>query len=135
MSLILIRAESQAKLLNSLADIERHAGLKINGSPRIIKNKLADEYAKSIMKDKLRSKAKIAVLVSVKEDATLSILRIRKIHPPAHVVVISEEYDQWEAVRKIFNTLPSLKGYYSSKKKKHHTPITIKIYFFNLFFI
>lgn len=117
MGLILIRAENQAKLLNSLADIERHAGLKINGSPRIIKNKLADEYAKSIMKGKLRSKAKIAVLVSVKEDATLSILRIRKIHPPAHVVVISEEYDQWEAVRKIFNTLPSLKGYYSSKKK------------------
>ena len=110
MSLILIRAESQAKLLNSLADIERHAGLKINGSPRIIKNKMADEYAKSIMKDKLRSKAKIAVLVSVKEDATLSILRI------------SEEYDQWEAVRKIFNTLPSLKGYYSSKKKSNTPP-------------
>lgn len=81
MSLILIQAENQAKLLNSLADIERHAGLKINGSPRIIKNKVADKYAKSIMKDELRSKSKIAVLISVQEDATLSILRIRKIHP------------------------------------------------------
>jgi len=122
MSLILIRAENQAKLLNSLADIERHAGLKINGSPRIIKNKVADKYAKSIMKDELRSKSKIAVLISVQEDATLSILRIRKIHPPAHVVVISEEYDQWNALQKLFNTLPLFKGYYSYKKKTPKTP-------------
>ncbi|CDG64617.1 MAG: uncharacterized protein PWQ15_1554 [Methanobacterium sp.] len=122
MSLILIRAENQAKLLNSLADIERHAGLKINGSPRIIKNKVADKYAKSIMKDELRSKSKIAVLISVQEDATLSILRIRKIHPPAHVVVISEEYDQWKALQKLFNTLPLFKGYYSYKKKTPKTP-------------
>ena len=117
MTIILIRAENQTKILNSLADIERHAGLKINGKPRIIDNKLADKYAKSIMKDRLRSKSKIAVLVSVKEDATLSILQIRKIHPPAHLVVISEEYRQWEEIKKIFNTLPPLKGYYSSKKK------------------
>lgn len=122
MTLILIRAENQTKILNSLADIERHAGLKINGKPRIIDNKLADKYAKSIMKDRLRSKSKIAVLVSVKEDTTLSILQIRKIHPPAHLVVISKEYSQWEEIKKIFNTLPPLKGYYSSKKPNSPKP-------------
>ena len=102
MTIVLIRAENQTKILNSLADIERHAGLKINGKPRIIDNELADKYAKSIMKDRLRSKSKIAVLVSVKEDATLSILKIRKIHPPAHLVVISEEYRQWEEISSFF---------------------------------
>jgi hypothetical protein len=122
MTIILIRAENQTKILNSLADIERHAGLKINGKPRIIDNKLADKYAKSIMKDRLRSKSKIAVLVSVKEDVTLSILQIRKIHPPAHLVVISEEYRQWEEIKKIFNTLPPLKGYYSSKNPNSPKP-------------
>ncbi len=118
MTMILIRAENQTKILNSLADIERHAGLKITGTPKIIDTELADKYAMSILNAKLRSKSKIAVLVSVQEDTTRSILQIRKIHPPAHIVVISKEYPQWEKVKKIFNTLPPLKGYYSAKKQK-----------------
>jgi hypothetical protein len=118
MTLILIRAENQTKILNSLADIERHAGLKINGSPRIIDPKLADQYAQSIINDKLRSKSKIATLVSVQNDATHSIVQIRKIHPPAHIIVISKEYSEWEDLKKIFSTLPTLKGYYSAKKSK-----------------
>jgi hypothetical protein len=117
MTLILIRGENQPKILNSLADIERHAKLKINGTPRIIDPKVADKYAQMIIKDKLRSKSKIAVLVSVQDDATSSIVRIRKIHPPAHIIVISKEYPEWKDLKKIFSTLPTLKGYYSAKKK------------------
>jgi len=117
MALILIRAENQTKILNSLADIERHAGLHINGKPRIIAPEMADEYAQTIIKDKIRSKSKIAVLISVQEDTTHSIVQIRKIHPPAHIVVISKEYALWEDLKKIFSTLPPLKGYYSRKKK------------------
>ncbi len=123
MTLILIRAENQTKILNSLADIERHAGLKINGTPRIIENTLADKYAQSILNAKLKSRSKIAVIVSVKEDATRSILQIKKIHPPAHVVVISKEYTQWEKIKKIFNTLPPLKGYYSAKNPNLKKPV------------
>jgi uncharacterized protein len=122
MTLILIRAENQTKILNSLADIERHAGLKINGTPRIIENTLADKYAQSILNAKLKSRSKIAVIVSVQEDATRSILQIKKIHPPAHLVVISKEYTQWEKIKKIFNTLPPLKGYYSAKNPNLKKP-------------
>ncbi len=118
MTMILIRAESQPKILNALADIERHAGLHINGKPRIIDPEMADEYVQTIIKDKIRSKSKIASLISVQEDTTHSILQIRKIHPPAHMVVISKEYALWEDLKKIFSTLPPLKGYYSTKGKK-----------------
>lgn len=117
MTLILIRAENQGKILNSLADIERHAELKINGKPRIIDSKIADKYVQRIIKDKLRSKSKIAVLVSVEDNTTRSIVRIRKIHPPAHIMVISNEYPEWEDLKKVYGTLPLLKGYYSAKKK------------------
>ncbi|WP_321421036.1 DUF356 domain-containing protein [uncultured Methanobacterium sp.] len=122
MTLILIRAENQTKILNSLADIERHAGLKINGTPRIMENTMADKYAQSILNAKLRSRSKIAVVVSVQEDATRSILQIKKIHPPAHILVISKEYTQWEKIKKIFNTLPPLKGYYSAKNPNVKKP-------------
>lgn len=115
MALILIRADSQGKLLNALADIERHADLKIAGKPKIIDQKIADRIAKGILKQNLRSKCEIAVLVKVLEDITKSIMHIKKIHPPAHIVVISDEYKEFEEIKQLYNRLPPLKGYYSHK--------------------
>jgi uncharacterized protein len=118
MALILIRAEEQGKLLNTLADIERHAGLKISGKPRIMDSKKADEIATKILKQKLRSRSAIAVLVRVVDDTTKSIVHIRKIHPPAHVVVISEEYPEFKELETSFSKLSPIRGYYSHKSDK-----------------
>jgi hypothetical protein len=117
MALILIRAEDQGKLLNTIADIERHAGLKVAGKPRIIDPKTADVIAGKILKQELRSKSDIAVLVRVEDDTTKSIVHIRKIHPPAHVIVISEEYTEFKELEETFHGLTYLKGYYSHKNK------------------
>ena len=38
--------------------------------------------------------------MKVEEDTTLSIIRIKKIHPPAHVVVISDEYEDYQKLKK-----------------------------------
>lgn len=119
MALILIRGENHKKLLNSLADLERHARLKIKGKPRFIDPKKADKYAKAIIGHPLRSKSKIAILVSVEQDTNRSILKIRNIHPPAHLIVVSEEYEQWKELKKLFSTLSPLNGYYSAKKGKN----------------
>lgn len=118
MALILIRAEDQGKLLNTLADIERHAGLKISGKPRIMDSKKADQTAAKILKQKLRSRSAIAVLVKVVDDTTKSIVHIRKIHPPAHVVVVSEEYAEYKELETNFNKLSPIRGYYSHKADK-----------------
>lgn len=116
MAFILIRAESQKKILNALADLERHAKLKINGQPKIISPELADEVIERILKQKLRSKTKQAVMVLVEEDTTKSILQIRKIHPPAHIVVISKEYEDYSNLKDLYRELIPFKGYYSGKK-------------------
>ena len=115
MTLILIRADTQGKILNAIADIERHANLKVAGKPKIITPQIADELAKGILKQDLRTKCDIAALVKVLEDTTKSIMHIKKIHPPAHLVVISEEYKEFEEIQQMFNRLPVLKGYYSHK--------------------
>ena len=117
MALILIRAEDQAKLLNTIADIERHAGLKVTGKPRIIDSRKADEIAAKILRQDVRSKAEIAVLVRVEDDTTKSIVHIRKIHPPAHVIVISEEYGEFKLLEETFHGLTYFNGYYSHKDK------------------
>lgn len=118
MSLILLRADNQAKLLNSLADIERHAGLKINGKPRLIENEFADNLAESILKKKLRKKAVISAVITVQENATKSIMQAKKIHPPAHVIIVSDEYPEFKTLKAEFSLAPVLKGYYSHKLNK-----------------
>jgi len=117
MAFILVRAENQEKILNALADLERHAKLKINGKPKIVSPELADEVMERILKQKLRSKTKRAVMVLVEEDTTKSIMQIRKIHPPAHIVVISQEYEDYHNLKNIYKELLPFKGYYSRKTK------------------
>jgi uncharacterized protein len=116
MAFILIRADSKKKILNALADLERHAKLKINGKPKIISPELADEVIERILKEKLKSKSKLAVLVLVEEDTTHSIMQVKKIHPPAHIVVLSNEYEDYNKIKIIYKELLPLKGYYSGKK-------------------
>ena len=118
MAIILVRADTQEKLLNALADIERHANLKIAGKPKIIDSKKADIFAKGILKQNLRTKSKIAVIVNVLEDTTKSIMHIKKIHPPAHLVVVSDEYKEFGEIKQLYSRSPPLKGYYSHKQNK-----------------
>lgn len=116
MALILLRADNQAKILNALADIERHADLNIISKPKILDNNFSDDIAKKILKTKLRNKSKISVVVTVKEDTTKSILSVKKIHPPAHIIIVSEEYPEYELLKSELENAKFLRSYYSHKK-------------------
>ena len=98
MAFILIRAMNKKKALNSLADIERHGKLTIIGKPKQISIKKAYTLTKRILKKEPRGDIKVAVLVKVKESTTESIMNLRKIHPPAHLIVISEEYPEYDVM-------------------------------------
>ncbi|MDO5824826.1 MAG: hypothetical protein BZ137_08095 [Methanosphaera sp. rholeuAM130] len=116
MSLILIRALNKKKALNALADIERHAKLSIDGKPRVIDVDEVEGIAKRILGQKPKSDIKLAILVRVSESTTKSIMSIKKIHPPAHLIVVSEEYPEYDGLNKKFSTLKVFQGYYSMKK-------------------
>lgn len=116
-ALILIRATNKKKALNSLADIERHAKLTIIGKPKTINTRHANDLTRKILKKEPRGNIKVAVLVQVKETTTLSIVNLRKIHPPAHLVVISEEYPEYNEARNDYKKGKIFDGYYSSKNK------------------
>ena len=108
MALILIRGETNSKLLNAIADMERHGNLNLVTKPKIVEK---------ILNSKLRTKSKVATAFFVKEDTTLSIMQVKKIHPPAHVVVISNEYDDYHKLKKILDNAKAFQGYYSHKAK------------------
>ena len=117
MALILVRGENNSKILNAIADIERHAGLTLETKPKKVDAKFADKIVENVLKAPLRTKSKVAAAFRVKEDTTIAILQVKKIHPPAHIVVVSNTYDGYKELSKIIKEGSVFRGYYSNKTK------------------
>jgi len=118
MALILIRGDNNSKLLNAIADIERHAQLHLIGNPQKIDAEAADSIVESILNTPLRNKSNVATAFFVSEDITLAIMQIKKIRPPAHVIVVSDEYKEFIILKGILDDAPVFRGYYSNKSIK-----------------
>ena len=115
MALILIRGENNTKLLNAISDIEKHGNLNVKTQPKVIDADFADSLVEDILNSKLRTKSNVATAFFVEEDTTLSILQVKKIHPPAHVVVVSDEYEGYQKLQDVLDSAPNFKGYRSLK--------------------
>ncbi|MDK2789714.1 MAG: uncharacterized protein PWP15_221 [Methanothermococcus sp.] len=112
----MIRGDSYEKIKNALADVHRHAKLTISGKPRIMVPEAADEILRHIVGE-IKKPCKKACIVKVEENAPQAIDRIRKIHPPAHIVIISERHEPYFYLLDDFPKMPTLKGYYKSKNE------------------
>lgn len=117
MALILIRGENNSKLLNAIADMERHGNLNLISKPKVIDTNFADSLVEDILNSQLRTKSNVATAFFVEEDTTLSILQIKKIHPPAHVVVVSDEYTAYSQLKNALTHANNFQGYQSHKVK------------------
>ena len=115
MALILVRGENNSKLLSAIADMERHGNLNLVSKPKIVDASFADSLVEGILNSKLRTPSNAATAFFVKEDPTLSIMQIKKIHPPAHVVVVSDEYDAYSKLEYVLNNSKDFEGYHSTK--------------------
>lgn len=117
MALILVRGENNPKLLSAISDMERHGNLNLISQPKVIDAGFADSLVEDILNSKLRTKSSVATAFFVKEDTTLSIIQVKKIHPPAHVVVVSDEYDSYDRLKNALTTASDFQGYRSIKAK------------------
>ena len=113
MALILIRGENKSKLLSAISDMERHGNLTLSSKPKVISAEFADSLVEQILKSKLRTKSNVATAFFVNEDTTLSILKIKQIHPPAHVVVVSNEYKGYDELKEKLTIAHEIKEYQS----------------------
>ena len=104
MALILVRGENNSKLLSAVSDMERHGNLTLITKPKVIDASFADSLVEGILNSKLKTKSNVAIAFFVKEDTTLSIMQVKKIHPPAHVVVVSDEYGAYSKLEYVLNS-------------------------------
>lgn len=60
MALILVRGENNSKLLNAIADMERHGNLNLMTKPKMIDSSFADSLVEDILNSKLKTKSNVA---------------------------------------------------------------------------
>ena len=102
-------------MLSAISDLERHGNLNLISSPKSVDPNFADNLVEGILNSELKTKSNVATAFFVREDTTLSIMQVKKIHPPAHVVVVSDEYDAYSKLEYVLNKADDFGEYHPSK--------------------
>ncbi len=112
---ILIRADSFDKAMIALADAVRYGGLKILGDPRIIHPTFSDWILEDVTGEKPKKAFRSHVAARVEGEAGLVIDRVRRIHPPAHVLVVPRDTKAWKELSNLWGTFEKLRGFHPPK--------------------
>ncbi len=113
----MVRSDSYEKILTSLSDIERYAGIKILGKPRILSASVANTIVRELLGEVKRPYPVAAIAQAEGEPAEI-IEKISKIHPPGHVIVVTPRHgDIYRGLLRRFAKFEELRGYHSPKRR------------------
>lgn len=110
-SFAVIRADDPAKLNTAISDLQRHGGLTFTSSPRELRPDSADKILINVMRVPLKKQCKAAALVALSDDPGVAIDVLGRIHPPAHVIIISSRHDIYSRINDCLQRLPELRDY------------------------
>lgn len=108
-SFAVIRADDPVKLNTAISDLQRHGGLTFTMTPRELDPESADKILINVMKVPLKKQCRVAALVSLSDDAGVAIDVLGRIHPPAHVIIVSSRHDVYSRINGCMQRLPELK--------------------------
>ncbi len=92
-SLAVIRANNNFKLRTALHDLVKYGHMSYSSVPRKLEPGFADNILVNIMKAPLKSWSTAAAIVPLMDSASFAINRLRRIHPPAHVIIVSPMHE------------------------------------------
>jgi hypothetical protein len=105
---ILVRADNTHKAMTALADLERYANIRIR-EPRLMPKHMAEDLVSDFLN--LKSEKKVNFVVRVGMNPGEVIKRIRKIRPPAHIVVVTDRYHTYEIMEANYKEFPKIEGF------------------------
>ncbi len=107
-SFAVIRADDISKVKTALCDLVRYAGLNFASSAKRLEPAFADNILTNVMKSPLRICCEAASIVPLNEEASAAIGRIRKIHPPAHIIIVSPRHEIYYELVNYIDILPDI---------------------------
>jgi uncharacterized protein len=115
-SFALVRADDSDKVKIALHDLERYGHIQFSATPKCIEPNYADELLVSVMGVALKSKCNSAALVELNNHAGAAISRLKKIHPPAHIIIISPRHKMFEELAVKFSKYPEFDRTFNQQK-------------------
>lgn len=115
-SFALVRADDSDKVKIALHDLERYGHIQFSATPKCIEPNYADELLVSVMGVSLKSKCNSAALVELNNHAGAAISRLKKIHPPAHIIIISPRHKMFEELTFKFPKYPEFDRTFNHQK-------------------
>lgn len=107
-SFAVVRADDMSKVRTVLCDLIRYAHLSFEGNARKLEPAFADNILINVMKMPLRTCCEAASIVPLYEDASAAIGRLRKIHPPGHVIIVSPRHEIYNELASFVDILPEI---------------------------
>ncbi len=107
-SLAVVRADDTFKVRTALCDLVRYAHLTFTGSARKLEPAFADNILIHVMRSPLRTCCEAASIVPLADEASAAIGRLRKIHPPAHVIIVSPRHEIFHELINYVDILPEI---------------------------
>lgn len=113
-SLVVVRADDSSKVKTALCDLIRYAHLTFADKARRLEPAFADEILVHVMKSPLRICCEAASIVPLTDEPSAAIGRLRKIHPPAHVIVVSPRHEIFHELVNYVDILPEIDMAYNA---------------------
>ncbi len=107
-SLAVVRADDISKVKTALCDLVRYAHLNFADKARRLEPAFADNILIHVMKSPLRTCCEAASIVPLTDEASAAIGRLRKIHPPAHVIIVSPRHEIYHELINYVDILPEI---------------------------
>ena len=107
-SLAVVRADDISKVKTALCDLVRYARLTFADKARRLEPAFADNILIHVMKSPLRTSCDAASIVPLTDEASAAIGRLRKIHPPAHVIIVSPRHEIYYELINYIDILPEI---------------------------
>jgi hypothetical protein len=119
-SFAVIRGDNSDKVNVALHDLEHYGRMRFASKPKRIEPTFADNLLVSVAGVPLKARCNSAALVELDNNAGSAISKLRKIHPPAHVVIVSPRHDVYEELMDNSEMYPEFERSF----EPHHSNIT-----------
>lgn len=106
--LALVRGNNRSSVITALCDLVRHARLGFAGTPKICDPAYADTVLEHVINVPLTARCSAAAVVQLENEPGRAIYMIRKIHAPAHVVIVSPQHNIYVSLMESIGLLPDL---------------------------
>jgi hypothetical protein len=116
-SMAVVRGDDASKVKIALCDLVRYGHMTFADRARKLEPTFADNILIHIMKSPLKAGCSAAAIVPLTDHASIAIGRLRKIHPPAHVIIVSPRHEIYHELVNYVDILPEIDLMFEPEEK------------------